>query len=58
MGCVKMHTWGKADGSVTEHKVLNLPLLLLAEDQDLSRDPSGRSYTTQGSESAGEFELL
>ncbi|XP_036715261.1 CD44 antigen isoform X17 [Balaenoptera musculus] len=23
------------------------------EDQDLSRDPSGRSYTTQGSESAG-----
>ncbi|XP_036715257.1 CD44 antigen isoform X13 [Balaenoptera musculus] len=29
------------------------PLSVTTQDQDLSRDPSGRSYTTQGSESAG-----
>ncbi|XP_036715251.1 CD44 antigen isoform X7 [Balaenoptera musculus] len=35
-------------GESTSNVDLSLP-----EDQDLSRDPSGRSYTTQGSESAG-----
>lgn len=44
--------------NVTEHMELNFPLLLLTGDYGASRDPSGRSYTTHASESAGEFELL
>lgn len=43
---------------VTERMELNFPLLLLTGDYGSSRDPSGRSYTTHASESAGEFELL
>ena len=57
-GAVWKCRWGSADSNVSEHVVLNLPLLLLTGDYGSSRDPSGRSYTTHASESAGEFELL